>query len=398
MKIVVHDYGGYPFPVQLSRSLASRGHEVTHIYCRSLWTTPRAGLEPRADDPHGLTIRPIKLKEDVSKYSFFKRWRQERSYGRLLRGAVAEISPDVVLSGNTPLDAQQALQDYCAQAGIRFVFWLQDVLGVAAHRILRKKLPVVGHVIGNHYMRMERRQLRASDAVVLITDDFRPLMKDWGIDDHRITVIENWSPLDQMPVRPKENEWSQKRGLADKTCFIYTGTLGMKHNPELLLELALRFRERNDFRIVVLSQGMGADWLREEASQEGLPNLLVMDYCPFDELPDVMGTAAVLVALLEPDAGTYSVPSKVLSYLCAGRPLLLAVPKENLAAKIVRSAEAGLVVDPGDSSAFVHAAETLVLADEGIEEMGRRARAHAEEAFNIDRIAEAFLSVLVPGQ
>ncbi len=396
MKIVVHDYGGYPFPVQLSRSLARRGHEVAHIYCRSLWTTPRAGLEPRADDPSSFTIRPIKLQEDVSKYSFVKRWRQERTYGRLLREEVARLSPDVVLSGNTPLDAQQALQDYCAQAGIRFVFWLQDVLGVATHRILRKKLPIIGAIIGRHYIRMEVRQLRASDAVVLITEDFRGVMNEWGVDEQRIAILENWSPLDQMPVRPKVNEWSQTHGLDDKTCFIYTGTLGMKHNPELLVQLALRFRKQDDIRVVVLSQGMGADWLRERVHREGLENLMVMDYCPFDELPDVMGTADVLVALLEPDAGTYSVPSKVLSYLCAGRPLLLAVPADNLAARIVRSADAGLVADPNDSEAFLQAADALVAGEKDLDEMGRCARAHAEKAFDIERITEAFLSILAP--
>jgi colanic acid biosynthesis glycosyl transferase WcaI len=32
MKLVVHDYCGHPFQVQLSRNLAMRGHDVTHIY------------------------------------------------------------------------------------------------------------------------------------------------------------------------------------------------------------------------------------------------------------------------------------------------------------------------------------------------------------------------------
>src|SRR4051794_22057325 len=30
MKLLVHDYSGHPFQVELSRELARRGHEVTH--------------------------------------------------------------------------------------------------------------------------------------------------------------------------------------------------------------------------------------------------------------------------------------------------------------------------------------------------------------------------------
>ena len=40
MRILVHDYAGHPFQVQLSRALAQRGHDVLHAYCASLQTTP----------------------------------------------------------------------------------------------------------------------------------------------------------------------------------------------------------------------------------------------------------------------------------------------------------------------------------------------------------------------
>ena len=32
MRILVHDYSGHPFQVQLSRELSRRGHDVTHSF------------------------------------------------------------------------------------------------------------------------------------------------------------------------------------------------------------------------------------------------------------------------------------------------------------------------------------------------------------------------------
>ena len=81
---------------------------------------------------------------------------------------------------------------------------------------------------------------------------------------------------------------------------------------------------------------------------------------PFSEMPEAMAAADVLVAVLEPDAGVFSVPSKVLAYLCGGRPVLLAVPPENLAARIVARETAGLVVPPDDAAGFLAHAETLM--------------------------------------
>ena len=47
MRILVHDYSGHPFQVELSRELARRGHEVTHSYCEA-YVSGKGHLERRA--------------------------------------------------------------------------------------------------------------------------------------------------------------------------------------------------------------------------------------------------------------------------------------------------------------------------------------------------------------
>ncbi len=394
MRIVVHDFGGYPYPIELSRALAHRGHAVTHVYCASLQTTPGGAFVRRPDDPPSFEIVPIRLARPLNKFSFLKRFLQENEYGRRAAKAIVDARPDVVISANTPLDAQRTIQRVCRRHGIPLVFWVQDLLGVAAERILRRKLGLIGRVIGGYYLNLERRLLRAADEVVVLTDDFVPLMHEWDVPDERLTVIENWAPLADLPTRPKANAWSEEAGLAEDFCFIYAGTLAMKHNPGLLLALARRVESRNDVRLVVLSQGPGADWLREQKQELGLNGLIIRGFEPFDRMPDVMATADVLVAVLEEDAGVFSVPSKVLAYLCAERALLLSVPLENLAARIVSQNAAGHVVPPDDIDGFVAAAEEL-LEDQALRKsMGARARHYAQRTFDIDTISDRFSRVI----
>jgi glycosyltransferase involved in cell wall biosynthesis len=104
----------------------------------------------------------------------------------------------------------------------------------------------------------------------------------------------------------------------------------------------------------------------------------------------VLASAAVLLAVIEADAGIFSVPSKVLSYLAAGRPILLAVPVENLAARTVLRAQAGLVVPPGDHAGLVHALGQILDDNTRRERLGRNARLHAERAFDIETIGDKF--------
>jgi glycosyltransferase involved in cell wall biosynthesis len=112
---------------------------------------------------------------------------------------------------------------------------------------------------------------------------------------------------------------------------------------------------------------------------------------PIERLREVLATADVAVSVIEPDAGTFSVPSKVQSYLCAGRAVLLAAPAANLAARVVRAQGAGVVVAP---EGFVAAAQRLQADVAARIAMGARGRAYAERTYDVERVADRFEEVL----
>ena len=393
MRILINDHAGHPFQVQLSRSLARRGHEVSHTYCASL-QTPRGMLEVQDTDPDMLDITGIQLGKEFSRYSLFTRFRQERELGRRLVEQIERFSPDVVISANTPLGAQTAIQRKCRAKKIKFVFWVQDLLGVGIHKNIKKKLPMVGYAIGRYYMGMETSLLRKSDEVVVITEDFETILTKGGVHRDKIHVIHNWAPLEDIPVLPRSNRWAREHGLENKICLLYSGTLGMKHNPGLLLQLAVRLRERKNVRIVVVSEGIGAGFLNKKQQELRLENLIVMGFQPFQILPSVLASADILVAILEPDAGVFAVPSKVLTYMCAKRPLLLAVPSMNLAARIVGDNGAGIVVPPSNETAFINAAIKLINDDKLRASLASNGLRYAQKTFNIEKITDRFEEII----
>jgi colanic acid biosynthesis glycosyl transferase WcaI len=318
----------------------------------------------------------------------------ESQYGRGLLRTCEQFQPDVVLSANTPSIPEHKLARWCRRRKVRLVTWVQDMYGLAAYRLLSKKLPVIGQLVGHYFIALDKSDARRSEANVVISADFSKVLRRWGVPKDRIHVIHNWAPLEDIQMRPRENSWSQQHNLGAGTRFVYTGTLAMKHNPELLLELARMLDRDKSGELIVVSEGGGVEWLAEQAAEKKISSLHTMGFQPFSELPDVLGSADVLVAILEAEAGVFSVPSKVLSYLCAGRPLLLAVPKENLAAKIVLECRAGLVVEPTDVRGFCAAAKRLADSPQFRDEFGRAARSYAEKHFNLRKIADQFEAIL----
>lgn len=393
LRLVVHDYVGHPFQVQLSRELARRGMEVLHLHCGSV----RTGKGAVDVEDERLRIEGITLSREFARYSPWTRLRQEREYGRRVSARIREFRPDVVLSANTPLFAQKRLQSEARRLGSRFVFWQQDLLGIGARRVLERRFGRPGAAIGNRFVALERSLLLESDAVAVISDGFLPALEQLEIPTERIYVIENWAPIDELPLRPRDNEWAREHDLVGKRVILYSGTLGLKHDPDVILQLARHFSEHEDVEVVVVSEGRGADWLRRRREEESLANLRLLPFEPYALLPDVLASGDILLTLLEADAGAFSVPSKVLSYLCAGRALLAAVPSDNLAAEVVRRSGGGLLAEPGDEAGLV-AGATSLLADGGLRaEFGRQARRYAEDNFDIATIADRFEPILDPG-
>jgi colanic acid biosynthesis glycosyl transferase WcaI len=389
-RIVVHDFAGHPFQIDLSRALAERGHTVLHVHCASY--TSGKGHFAVADGVTDLSVVGLSTGGEFAKYAPVRRWVQEVAYGRRFAALADAFRPDVVLSCNVPLLAQQVSARWCARRSIPWVFWVQDLYSVAVRATAEQRAGRVGRLVGGRFEALERSLLRQARAVVPITGDFLPLMERWGVPSERCTVIENWAPLAEIPLRPRANAWRHDQGLGDRFVFLYSGTLGLKHRPELLFELAAQHVD--DAEVVVISEGLGATRLRQMLAERPLPNLRLLPFQPFDRYPDILGAADVLVALLEPTAGTFSVPSKVLSYLCAGRPILGAIPPENLAARTIARAGAGSVVAPVDEEAFLLAAKRLRNEPRRRATAGAAARAYAEATFDTEQVTDRFIRVL----
>jgi colanic acid biosynthesis glycosyl transferase WcaI len=379
VKILVSDYSGHPFQVQLARQLSALGHEVVHVYFAG-FQTPKGDLQLRKDDPDGFSIHPVTLEERFDKQSFLKRRTQEINVGKRIGQIIEKYRPDVVLSSNAPLDAQQCILRASRRTGSRFAFWLQDIYSEAIKGILQKRFGLVGHQIGLYYQRKEVKLLQRSNLIVAISDDFTKFLHDHHIST-RIVVVENWVPLSAF-LPPEKSARRPEAAFR----FVYAGTLGYKHDPRMLLLLA----KETDAEVHVYSEGPGADYLRQHAAL--LPNgkLVVADWVPFEDLGRTLANADVLIALIDADASRYSVPSKVLSYLCAGRAVLLSIPDDNQSARIVLREKAGLVTPPGQDREFVEKARWLMANPEACARMGANGRAYAERTFQIERIAEKF--------
>jgi glycosyltransferase involved in cell wall biosynthesis len=349
--------------------LARRGHDVTHSYCEAYISG-----KGKIGDPNSRVIfDAIGRGEVVDKLDFRKRLFQELRFGVQLARQVRQRRPDVVMVANTPVPSMVLLAAYLRVRRIPLVLWHQDVQGVAISSFAGAKLSrsfrLVAAVIG----RGERWVARRSAAVVVIADSFMDVHRAWGT-ANRTTVIPNWAPLGEIIPTARDNAWALEQALVGVPSLLYAGV---------------------PVHLTVVSEGPAVEVIRDEAVRVDVP-VTLLPFQPYERLSEVLGSGDVLVVLLDKSAGAFSVPSKTLSYLCAGRPVLGLMPAENLAAQLVAEVD-GCVVPPYEA-ALPEAARWVadVLRDSSRrEELGRQARALAEREFALADLATRFEEILV---
>lgn len=365
------------------------GHETLYVSFAS-FASPKGRVTDEGADPPGFRALEISLPSGFDKDNLLRRGLQSRDYARRARALVRGERPDVVISANAPIEVQEALGKATAAQGGAFVFWVQDIHSDAIEMILGRRNRLLGWAAGQYYRSHEVGTLRRSAAIVAIADAFRDRLADWGIDPARVAVIENWGAIGDIPRGSRDNAWaSAHMAGTGRPRIVYSGTLARKHNPDLLLHLARNL----DADVFLFSEGRNADYVRETAVAEGLGNLFVRPWVSIDDLPDMLAGADILFAVIETDAARFSVPSKVLSYLSAGRPILASIPADNLSGKNIVRAGAGLISAPGDVEALLGNARAL-LADATLRRrMGDAGRAYAEQKFDITSVGAQFLAI-----
>jgi glycosyltransferase involved in cell wall biosynthesis len=390
---ILIDYGCHSFTYRLATQINGMGIPIRYFVNGSLESPNLSSLYAWSQEASSV-MRVITCKSPYGKLSLSERLRGELEWAGRCIVALEEEEPSAVVVSCVPIVPVTRIHNWCRKRGVPMIYWLQDFQGRAIHDLLGRKLGLPGKALGAFAQLWEQQMLEESRMVIAIAPDHVRELPEAVRQQERYALLENWANIEDFPRLPIANPWSLRHGLDKTLNILYSGTLGLKHDLGVFLALAERFLASNDVRVVVVSKGQAATKLKEDAAARGLSNLFVLPFQPQAEVAQVLASAAVLVAPLDPSAGKFCVPSKVLSYLCAGRPIVLSIDSNNLAAKTVLRAEAGVVIPSGDTAGFLGAVERLINDETTRTEMGRCGRAFAEHAFAQEWITQRFLNIL----
>lgn len=361
-----------PKPGELARALKARGHAVTVL----------TGFP---NYPAGRLYKGYRLRlferSSIDEIDVIRTWlfpyHGRSSLLRILNYLSFTVTPilggilaqacDVIYVVHPPLTigVPAIVLSWCKRAP--FVYDVQDIWPDSVIETGMLRAPSLMRLM-EHFSRFVYR--RAS-LVLAITPPARRRIVESGIDESKVAVPLLWVTDALFKQAEGAADLRRSLGLDGRFVVMFAGNLGVVQRLDVIVEAARRMPADSRVMFVLVGDGMDRERLERAARDAALSNIRFLGRQPFESMPQFLKAADVLlVHLKRTPISDYLVPAKVLTYLAAGRAVLVAM--EGPTADLVSRIGAGVVVPPEDPGALAAAAEQLSRApSEQIDGMGR---------------------------
>jgi len=235
--------------------------------------------------------------------------------------------------------------------GARFLYHCQDVYPeLAGHTGLWGR----GGLIYKLAAGVERGVRRRADLLVTLSDDMANTIRRLG-EPKRLAVINNFLLEDfsgkaSRPVRRARDD--------DRIQIIFAGNMGQFQGLEAVVD-AMRLVQKSCPRLELLLMGEGKALPELRRRAEGLDNVRFAPHCPVEEAHAAIAAADVGLVTLEEGIYRYAFPSKTLTYLGLGIPILAVIEPESELAAMIRNENLGWVAPGREPEAIARGLEQL---------------------------------------
>jgi len=381
---------------ELGRQLVKRGHDVTVFSSRFNHYTRKDIL---GSSRQSYVIEYF----DGVRFVFIKtRPYQRNDWRRILNmldysmtsiwtGLCLADKPDAIV-GSTPHPfAPLAAYVLSRVKKARFLLelhdlWPQFLIEVGA---LSKRHPIVPV-----FKWIERFCFRQAKGIITLWPGMRSYIEEQGIYSAKAVWVPMGVDVSWYGAQSPKNHNEGKDALV----FMYRGGFGWANETKVILDAAkvLESQGYRGVKIVLAGDGTGKEEAVHYFQNLGIHNVEFQDFVPKDQLPVALAEADVFLCPLPgvPQFQKYGqIATKLLDYLSAGRPTILAADIPN---NIVERAQAGVVVPPGDPAALAQAIVQLTNMNPNDRiQMGKNGMQFVRQHHDIAMLAERFERVLL---
>ncbi len=259
------------------------------------------------------------------------------------------------------------------------VLWVQDIWpdALEATGFIKRRwvLDMVGLAVRYIY--------RYSDSILIQSEGFRASVEKWTSQRAKIRFYPNSAEVQAVDSQILQCETSLAQQIATSFSVVFAGNIGTAQSCETIIDAARLLRDVANIKFYLIGHGSMVKSVSEAIAHDRLENIVMTGQVSHEVMPELYASASILLLTLRDEPALSStIPSKLQSYLAAGKPVIACCNGE--AAHVVKAANAGISCPAGDGAALAKAIMTLYgMQPEARVCLGNNGRAYFECHFNL---------------
>ena len=233
--------------------------------------------------------------------------------------------------------------------------------------------------------KVENAAYRHARLVTTLTQSMRQKIVDKGFSEDQVELFEPRMDDSLIDLPPEEgNAFRRRYDLGDKFLATYSGNMGVKQGLDVILDAAALSRADDSMLFLCVGNGADCERVKRRAAELDLPNVRFLPLLDEKDFRGLLAASNVCLVTQQHSVSEIAFPSKIVTYLAAGRPIVASVNPECEVARITRESGAGSVVEAENSLALFEAVRGLRNAD--LRKAGENARAYACMRWSAERV------------
>lgn len=372
--------------LRIALRLADEGHEVSIFSTQPSYHAGAAiPRQPWREKLQDVSVRRVWLFSEIRRRELFRIVNLILFSLRLFFHIVRHRYDVVVVSTIPPVLAPLAA--YCAShlVGSACVYNCQDLypeVAIAAG-VLRPSLAT------RLMAALDKQTVKRVQCVVVLSDDMRETVRARGIDIAHVRVINNFHCAEE-PTHRRLPLFEREAG---RQRVVFAGNLGEFQGLDVVLDCAHALSEsRPELEFHLIGAGSAAARLRSRARHLLDRTVFFHGYQTPEVTSATLEEASAALITLSPGVIRAAFPSKFVTALAAGVPILAVVEQDSDLSALVRRYRLGFSVDPREASTIENALLKAVAMP--LLEVRERAHALLDDSFSESAITTKWIELL----
>ena len=360
--------GHTSFYEDLLREFLKNGHQVYVACSNEKRSTEKDGLEML----NGLQVLRIRTGNITGNIPLIEKGLSTLTIDSLFLKAVkreyGDIKFNLIMYPTPPITLVNTISAMKKRTGAKTYLLLKDIFPQNAVDLGMMRTAGPKRALYEFFRQKEKKLYRISDYIGCMS----PANVDYVIkhnpevDPSKVEVCPNCVRVDEdaPTLVAKDSSLRRKYHIPeDATIFLYGGNLGKPQGIPFLIE-CLRL-EKENLKAFFLIIGSGTEYkkIKEFIDTEHSANALLLNHLPKDEYQAIANQCDVGMIFLDYRFTIPNFPSRLLSYLRAAMPVLVASDTASDMGRIAVENGFGKWCESNSTNGFSEAVETLINAD-----------------------------------